>query len=270
MFKLIQLFTYYWQARTAYSMHSPLLYSFCREVLDDRRSFYAFEEIEIWRYHLLHESSELHVVDLGAGGQDALDQNRIVSSIAKTSLSPPWKCRYLFRMVLWWKPDLLLEFGTSLGVSTAYLAAASIHTPLITVDGSDSHLQLARKGWNKLGLDHIEEWNLSFQQAIQRIPWDQHGRILIYLDGDHRPARVLEILQTIQEKTRHPFLVIIDDIRWSDDMWAGWQEWRSAFQSGAWLDLYQVGIWIQDPAFLEPQIQTLIPSRLKPIHQGWI
>jgi hypothetical protein len=53
-------------------------------------------------------------------------------------------------------------------------------------------------------------------------------------------------------------------------MWAGWQTWRSAFHTGAWLDLYQVGIWIHDPAFLEPQVQTLIPSRLKPVHQGWI
>ncbi len=270
MFKLLQLFRYYWRARTAYSMHSPSLYAFCRAVLDDTRSYYAFEEIEVWRQAMLQDGRAFHTVDLGAGSQTDQKPTRSISSIAKTSLSQPWKCRALFRTVVWWKPDLILEFGTSLGISTAYLAKASTSTPVITVDGSAGHLHLARQIWSNLGLETIVDRNQPFEEAIEHIPWSQYSRVLIYLDGDHRPDRVKLILQEIQEKATQPFMVIIDDIRWSKDMWTGWQEWTSTFHSGAWLDLYQAGIWIQDPAFLEPQIQTLIPARLKPIHQGWM
>ncbi len=251
-------------------MHSPVLYAFCRQVLDDRRTYYAFEEIEAWRQHLLHDHTEIDVVDHGTGRALEGSSNRMISQIAATSLSQPWKSRFLFRTVLWWKPQFILELGTSLGISSAYLSSASSSTRLVTVDGSANQLQTARKGWDLLGLKQIEAWHMTFQDAMKMIPWQRHDRMLIYLDGDHRPERVLEILRELHQKANQPFLVIIDDIRWSEDMWRGWQEWTKIFASGAWLDLFQVGIWIQDPVFLEPQDQTLIPSRLKPIHLGWI
>ncbi len=270
MFRLIQLLLYYWHARTAYSMHSPMLYSFCRQVLDDTRTFYAFIEMELWRKKLLVNQTEIQRVDLGAGNTNQSGGALTISHIAQTSLSQPWKCRYLFRIVLWWKPDLILELGTSLGVSAGYLASADKRCPLITLDGDPSFHQQARHGWQIFGLDHIQSQNCAFEDGLNNITWKDTRRLLVFLDGDHRPEKVEAILDHIYLRATKPFIVILDDIRWSPAMWAGWQRWQKKWSVGAWLDLFQGGIWICDPIFREVQYQTLIPSRFKPLRTGWI
>ncbi|MBK7343380.1 MAG: class I SAM-dependent methyltransferase [Saprospiraceae bacterium] len=251
-------------------MHSPILYAFCRQVLDDRRSFYAFDELEGWRKQLLSNQEQIQRADFGAGSKILSSPNQSVSAIAKSSLSQPWKCRFLFRLVQWWHPDLIVEFGTSLGISTAYMSASCKPCPIITIDG-DSKLQMvAQTGWVHLGLNHIEPWHSSFEDALLRVPWSKPDRLLIFLDGDHRPDRIEAILHHIYSHSRTPFIVILDDIRWSEEMWAGWCKWIRQWPVGAWLDLFQGGIWIHDPAFQDMQHQVLIPSRFKPLRFGWI
>lgn len=270
MHQLLRFPAYYWRARTAFSMHSPILYAFCGQVLDDGRQFYAFEEIEAWRAALLSDDRTLDILDLGSGGRHQPVQQRAIRSVAEQSVSPPWKGRMLFRTMCWWKPDLIVELGTSLGISTAYLAMARSTTPVVTIDGAEQLHEIARKGWKDLDIRNITTITSSFSEALVQLPWRNSQRPAIYLDGDHDPTRVLALLEEIRLFANQPFLVIIDDIRWSSAMWTGWNQWQARFPYGAWVDLFQMGIWIHDPAFLQQQRQTLIPRQYKPFRLGWI
>ncbi len=269
MAQLQTLIPWYLQAKTAYSVHSPMVYRFCEEVLDDHRWYYAFESIEVERTRLQQDTRPLPVGGLGAGSQFEQAEGNVVRNILKSSSSQPWKGRTLFRICKWWQPDTILEFGSSLGISTAYLAFASQNTPLFAIDGNAGLLAIAQTVWKELQLSNIQAVHSSFQQAWQQIPDLKNQRVLIYLDGDHQSDHVEQLLQDISLRCTRPFLVIIDDIRWSGDMTRGWQRW-SANYGGAWLHLFQAGIWIADDAFLEPLKMSLIPRRLKPIQMGWM
>lgn len=251
-------------------MHSPILYAFCEQVLDDDRHYYAFEEIEAWRAALVQDGRMLDILDLGTGRRMQPITRRTIWSVAEHSLSPPWKGQLLFRTISWWKPDLIVELGTSLGVSTAYLAKAGSRTPVVTIDGAEQLQQLAREGWTALGIQNITSFTAPFTEALLRIPWRDSQRPLIYLDGDHEPAKVQSLLQEIKLLANQPFLIVMDDIRSSTEMWTVWKDCKANFPSGAWLDLFEMGIWIHDPAFLQKQDQTLISRRFKPIRFGWI
>jgi predicted O-methyltransferase YrrM len=261
---------WYVRAHTAFSVHSPLLYSLCRDVLDDDRWYYAFDALEQWRNRLIATRGKIRMDGL-AGALPATDGSmRTLADELRRSASPPWKGRFLFRLALWWRPEHIIEFGTNLGIGTAYLAAARPATPLHTLEQSGPALGVARELWTGLGLTNIHAIQGSFVQGLRQLPdqWPERG--LYYIDGDHRPESVWMLLEHIRQHAKPPFLVVVDDIRWSEDMYSGWQAWPAQFPQGAWIDHYQGGLWIADPAFLEPVQMALIPRRFKPLRFGWI
>ena len=216
------------------------------------------------------DTRSISITDLGKGGAVNPNQNRTIADVARKSVSPRWKCQVLARMASWWQPGLIVELGTSLGISSAYLAVTCPSTPVITVDGSEELHNEAVKGWSQLGITNIDPITLPFQAVLKTITWKKFSQPLIYLDGDHHPDHVHKILQFLATHCPQPFMVIIDDIRWSREMWTGWNEWSSEFQTSVWIDLFQLGVWICDPAVIQSQHQTLIPSRFKPLRLGWL
>jgi predicted O-methyltransferase YrrM len=269
MARLQRLISWYWQAKTAFSVHSPLVYHFCESVLDDHRWYYAFESIEVERSRLRQDTTLIQNTGYGAGSRVKIADENEVRTILQASSSQPWKGRLLFRICKWWQPDTIIEFGTSLGISSAYLASARQSATMYTVDGNAAGLSIAQSLWHAIQLTNIHSIHARFQDAWQQIPDLNKKRVLIFLDGDHQSEHVGQMLAEIAQHCTKPYLVIIDDIRWSADMENGWHRWSTSY-GGAWLDLFQAGIWISDEAFLEPIKMNLIPRRFKPIRLGWI
>lgn len=263
MKKATQLLRWYFKARSSYRVHSPMLFAFCREVLDDRRRFHVFDKMDALWYRLLRDQRTIEQEDLGAGGERSPIRSRTVAEVLRQSCSSPARGEFLFRTALWWKPDLIVEFGTALGISTGYLAAADTRRPVITVDASDSMLTIARENWQGLGLREIRPIHRRFEEVWPLLPTLHGKRVLFYLDGDHRSEKVSALLHKFTLISEAPSLVIIDDIRWSSDMYRGWQQHFDQPFEGAWIDLFQYGLWLRDPAFNEPIEMALLPKRWK-------
>lgn len=266
MHRTAQLLRWYTASRTAFSVHSPLLYSFCTEVLDDDRCYYAFEPIERQRSLLLESGGSQILTDLA--GASLPGPVKLADSISRAS-SPAWKGQFLFRLAKWWQPDAILEVGTHVGLATSYLAAARKHTPVWTIDQSAQAHTLAGRLWESLALDQIRPITAPACRGLEEVDWSHGRKWLVYLDADHRSSSVEEMLRYLETRLERPFLVVIDDIRWSDDMFAGWSRWHT-LRTGAWIDLFQGGLWIADDAFLEPVHMSLIPRKWKPLRLGWI
>ena len=107
-----------------HGVHSPFVYEFITTVLNDDRHFYAYQPIEKLRQQLLSDNKEIEIEDFGAGSRVAKTKNRKISKIARSSLKPKKFGQLLFRIVDHYSPFSIIELGTSLGITTAYLAAA--------------------------------------------------------------------------------------------------------------------------------------------------
>ena len=117
-------------SKTRYRVHSPFVYSLVEQVLRKQPPFYAFKKIEKWRDELIEDVSEVNLIDLGAGSRRT--KSRSVSDIANTALSTKHQSEWLFGLVNYFEAKTIVELGTSLGVSTAYLAAASNNSLVYT------------------------------------------------------------------------------------------------------------------------------------------
>ena len=99
--------------------HSPFIFKFITSILNSKEYYPEYETVEAIRQELLLDSSFLEVEDLGAGSTISTAEHRTVASIAKNAAKPPKFGQLLFRMVRHYRPQSVLELGTSLGVSTS-------------------------------------------------------------------------------------------------------------------------------------------------------
>ena len=135
---------------TGEGIHSPYLFELVRFILRDENSYYCFADIERRREALMACEDVLDVVDFGsAGSVEGLHVQRRVCDIAQNHLESPKVGQLLFRLVVWMgqqekKPLSILELGTSLGITTAYLAAANSRNQVTTLEGSGAVLKVAQ------------------------------------------------------------------------------------------------------------------------------
>jgi hypothetical protein len=136
---------HFFSARHTYGfgIHSPFIYHFVRFVLPSKHSFYIFESIEKVRSELKENNKPIDIIDFGTG----IDRTTTVSEIARRSLKSARYAQLLYRIILCFKARKVLELGTSLGVTTSYLAASSSDIRCVSFEGCPQVAQLANENF---------------------------------------------------------------------------------------------------------------------------
>ncbi|MDX9942549.1 MAG: class I SAM-dependent methyltransferase [Bacteroidales bacterium] len=250
--------------RKPFGVHSPFVYDFADQCLFSKVQYPEFALLEKQRKDLLNDPAELDVVDYGRGVRgrprpevDApLLYKRKVSSIAARSLQSPALCALLYRSVMYFSPLTILELGTSLGITTAYLAKAAPHARIITLEGCGQTAARAEALFKKNSLSNIEVRTGAFQHTLIPALDDLKKPDLVYLDGDHSYEGVMNNYRLISKYMHNNSVLILDDIRWSKGMRKAWLEIAADNYTSLAIDLFRLGIVFFNPG-LSKQIIPL-------------
>lgn len=259
---------YYRSAKTIYKVQSPRMYDFLCEIMDTSTRYYRWADIERERYRLLRDDTVLEVVDYGAGSQVLGGLSRSIRRIAKTSVSPSAQCQQLYRAVRAIKPTTILEMGASLGVSTAYLAAAAPKAHCLSLEGDLGVAAYARRTAAAVGLDRVEVRVGPFVDTLPRALDDLGVVDIAFVDGHHDYAATLAYTQAILPFMTTRSVLIYDDIYWSLGMQQAWHELQALPQVTMSLDTFYQGYLFFDPDIQQPQHYTYISQWAKPWQVG--
>ncbi len=225
-----------------HGVHSPFVFDFITKVLNDDRQFYAFRQIEHLRHVLLADTRTLAMEDFGAGSRVERTNTRMVREIARSSLKPVKFGQLLFRIVDHYAPDTILELGTSLGITTAYLATARASAKVITMEGATAVADVARSNFQQLGIAniHITEGNFdhTLAQALDAI-----GRLdFAFIDGNHRYEPTVRYFKQLLPSLHEHSILIFDDIHWSGEMEQAWEAIKQDASVMLTIDLFFIGL----------------------------
>jgi predicted O-methyltransferase YrrM len=240
IWQLVSWWQWYWRAKGRYKIHSPRVSRFIKLVLEDSRWYYPFDRIERARAQLYEDRTLLYIEDHGAGNKQG---DRTVSSIAKSALSPDWQCRLLYRLVIAYPHSQVLEMGTSLGISTAYLAKAAGEGQLLAMEGAPALANFAQQLHAGLQIGNVQ-WEVGpFQKTLAPLLSDLSRTIdLVYLDGHHQGDAVQNYIHQLLPYLSPGGILVVDDIRWSRDMYAAWCSLRQMDAFDTCLDLGWAGV----------------------------
>lgn len=229
-------------AGNAHGLHSPFVFELFNNVIRDDMPFYTFEPIEYLRRKLLEQDEIIELNDLGAGGEASRIRKVSVKQIAGRSLNTAKYGRLLFRLVNRFQPKTIVELGTSLGITTLYLAMPSNDSTVYTIEGSSSVSAIAREGFRKLNRMNIRLLEGNFDTVLPGLLQELPEVDMAYVDGNHRYEPTMRYFEMfLSKKTEHSFLVF-DDIYWSREMTAAWNEIRRHPEVTVSIDLFRLGI----------------------------
>lgn len=240
---------------TGEGIHSPYLFELVRFVLRDRNAYYCFADIERRREMLLACDDTFRVVDFGsAGSPEGKLVERRVSEIAKGHLESPQVGQALFRLVNWLgmhekRPLQILELGTSLGITTAYLASPDSRNRIMTLEGSEAVLKVAQGVWKTLKLENIEwvQGNIDhtlFGRAREKVD-------VAYVDANHTYEATMRYVGFLLPRLTEKGVIVLDDIHYSPEMEQAWTELKANPRVTTSMDLFHAGLLFVDPHYLK-------------------
>ena len=240
---------------TGEGIHSPYLFRLVRFVMRDENTFYCFADIERRREYLKVCEDELDVVDFGsAGSPEGKLIKRRVCDIAKTQLESPKIGQLLFRIINFMtqeqkRPLQILELGTSLGITTAYLAASNSRNNITTLEGSGAVLKIAQGVWQTLKLENIswQEGNIDNTLYI----YARENLDLAYVDANHTYEATKRYVDFLLPRMTEKGIIVLDDIHYSEGMERAWEEIKQNQRVTTSMDLYHVGMLFVDPHYLK-------------------
>lgn len=239
-----KFFLYYFEASSGkgHGIHSPFVFEFITKILNDRTDYPRYQEIEILRKKLLVDKTLLSIEDFGAGSSSSKSNHRTVSSIAKNAAKPKKFGQLLYRMVQYYKPDTIIEMGTSLGITTCYLASGNSFAKVITLEGAEAIAQVATKNFDLLKLKNIGLIKGNFDITLQSILTHESSIDFVFIDGNHRYAPTINYFNQLLSKSNNSTIFVFDDIHWSTEMEQAWDEIKNNSSVTCTIDLFFIGI----------------------------
>jgi predicted O-methyltransferase YrrM len=243
-FQLAKKYLHYY--RTAFNgkghgMHSPFVFDFILNVLNNKSEYLPPDSIEQTRKKLLSNTRTIEIEDLGAGSRSKASNKRTVAQLAKTSLKPEKYAQLLYRLVKHYEPETIIELGTSLGITTSYLALANPRAKVYTVEGSQSVSAIADANFHELKIKNIKLFHGNFDNVLPVILKDISYFSLAYIDGNHRYTPTINYFHQLLAKSTNDTILIFDDIHWSEEMEEAWEEIKSHPAVQYTIDIFFLG-----------------------------
>ena len=245
--KLTIFFKYLWYLLKAsngkgHGIHSPFVFSFIKNVLTKKTNADWATKIENYRNQLFSNKQSITIVDLGAGAAQQSHNIKKVAQIAKGALKSKKYSRLLHRMVAYFKPIAVLEMGTSLGITSCYLAQALPSTKLVTMEGAPEVAELAHATFQNLGYTNIQLMVGNFDQNLPLYLNEVDKVGLVFIDGNHSYAPTMDYFNQLLSKSNQDAIFIFDDIHWSSEMEKAWEEIKADARVSLTIDLFYIGI----------------------------
>lgn len=246
---MYQLFAFlrYWLLRSgnAHGLHSPFVFNLYTTVIRHTGQYAAYARVEKRRQELLTSPQVLKVTDFGAGSQvaGAGGRQRAVRDIARHAAKSPRLAQLLFRLVNHFRPATILELGTSLGLTTAYLALADSRSQVLTFEGCPNTAAVARETFAALEIQNVQliEGNLDATLPATLVGLPQ-PLDFVFFDGNHRYEPTLRYFEQCLGRAHEDSVFVLDDIHWSAEMERAWEVIKAHPSVTVTIDLFYVGL----------------------------
>lgn len=240
-----------------HGMHSPFVFDFILNVLNNKSNYVAPEEVESLRQQLLRDNATINVEDFGAGSRTSKTAQRKINAIAKSALKPKKFGQLFYRLVKHYQPKTILELGTSFGITTAYMALANPDASIITIEGSSTIAAIAKNNFQKSGIRNIHQIVGNFDNELPTLIHQISTVDLAYIDGNHLYDPTINYFHQLVNKSASETILIFDDIHWSEEMERAWKYIQEHKAVRTTIDLFFIGVVLLREDFKEQQHFTV-------------
>lgn len=169
------------------------------------------------------------------------EREKVANIVRHSSVSYKYG-KVLYTLAREFAPGVILELGTSVGVSTMYLCEGAPGALIYTVEGCREKLEICRENARLLGHDNVHTLEGSFKDVLPGF-LSRSGQLdFVFIDGNHREASTIDYFEKLVDHLHSDSVVVIDDIHWSKGMTRAWDTIRNHSRVKVSIDLFRMGV----------------------------
>ena len=241
-FQIKSYLKFLWHSKNEHAVHSPFVFSLITKCFYDSKPKTAYSVLREYRNSLLQNKNTIAVTDFGAGSKVFKSDVREITRIAQTAGISPKRAELLFRIVNYFRPEYILEIGTSLGLATSALSLGNPNAKITTLEGCPETAKIAQNQFRQFGLININSVVAEFENYLKDHRLSTFAFKLVYFDGNHSKKATLEYFELLLPTVTNETVWIFDDIHWSADMEQAWQLIKKHPKVTVTIDIFQWGI----------------------------
>ncbi len=239
---ILDYIKYLLKAKDEHSLHSPFVFDFYTKILNDKSQKADYVNIEALRKQLLSDKRIITINDFGAGAKTNKNTQRTVGDIARKSLKKPSLAQLFYRIIENYQYSTILDLGTSLGLTTAYLASSSQDIKVQSFEGCAETAKIAQENFDKLSLKNIEIIVGNIDGTLPEKLSETAQLDFVFFDANHRYEPTIRYFEQCLSKAHEDSCFVFDDIYWSEEMKEAWQTIQKHEFVSVSIDLFWVGI----------------------------
>lgn len=228
--------------RKGHGIHSPFVFDLVSRVFRKKPDPAIILRVEQVRKKMISEKRNIFVHDLGSRSELLKSDLRRVSDIARYSPVSMKYGRLLSNMAAEFGKPVIIELGTSLGISTMYMAAACADSTIYTIEGCHETASIAKQNFVEAGLNNIKILEGPFDEILPGFSTTGFTPGLVFIDGNHRKEPVIKYFNQIAEFSDRKTIIMIDDINYSKEMSEAWNEIKLHKKVSVSIDIFRMGI----------------------------
>ena len=231
-----------WNSKNEHGVHSPFVYDLVSQCFYDKKKYPEYKILKNYRKSLLENNNFIEVTDFGAGSKIFKNNTRQIAKIAKTAGISKKRAELLFRIVQYFRPENMLEIGTSLGLGTISLSLGNPESKIVTLEGCPNTLAISKNQFQLQNLKDIKFINTEFSNYLKSENLKSDIYNLIFFDGNHSKKATLEYFELLLSTVTNNSVWIFDDIHWSQEMEEAWEVIKKHSLVKVTIDTFQWGI----------------------------
>lgn len=221
-YQISQYIKFILKSTNQHGVHSPFVYDLITKCFYDKTSYERYKAISEFRKGLINNPLKIEVTDLGAGSNKIKTKTRSVSKMAKYAGTTLLRAKLLYRITNYFKPQHILELGTSLGIATHAMQFGNRDATITTIEGCPNLSKFSKDNFHKNKLKTVNIVHSDFKNALNKLTSNSFD--LIFFDGNHNKEATLSYFETLLPTIHNDTVFIFDDIYWSKDMTEAWEE----------------------------------------------
>lgn len=205
-----------------HSIQAPFAFQLYKDLQERIQRSQGIEEIEKARKIYENDNASINGLDFGAGSR--ITNSKTVCSIARYGISSVRDCVFIHELANIFKPRICIELGTSLGIATAYLAKSNHVEAIYTFEGNEQLVEKSNQLFGDLNIKKAQIIQGNINQNLTEILDDIDRVDLAIIDANHTEKALLHYFDLLKIKISSKGIAVIDDIRWSTEMYQGWKK----------------------------------------------
>lgn len=257
-FNIRSFVTHWLDAVDEHSIHSPFFFEFYK-VVNDQTPIFGSDEIEEVRNKLLNNPYPIELTELGSG-KKSISKKEKLSDIAGKSLAPSALAQFYARLVKYLKAETIIELGTSLGITTLYLALRN-EAQVVTLEGNKAVADIAMTNFEFFEKKNITVIDGNINQTLKEALFNIRKVDFALMDANHQYEPTINYFDLISKRVKEKSIVVMDDIHRSPEMAKAWQEIIKHELVYGSIDLFRCGVLFFEPSLGKQHFVWELPDR---------